>query len=150
MKEKSNTHLKQHKRILCQNVVRLMIRVCVFGSWVSKCKNIEWAEGELDIFTFSHERAKYTNKYHKTNLYSAFIPYFLPFSNKKSITWYITQYHGVHITFHGTRYIAKYGIISSIYLKIFYWQNKWDKMIKYTYLFVLWKKILGSFVQSVI
>ena len=32
MKEKSNTHLKQHKRILCQNVVRLMIRVCVFGS----------------------------------------------------------------------------------------------------------------------
>ena len=93
-----------------------MIRVCVFGSWVWKCKNIKWAEGELDIFTFSHERDKFTNKYHKMNLNSAFIPCFLLFRKVKSTTWYITQYHGVCITFHGTRYIAKHGINVFMYI----------------------------------
>ena len=91
-----------------------MIQVCVFGSWVWKCKNIKWAAGELDIFTFSHERDKFTNKYHKTNLNSAFIPCFLLFKIIAPTTWYITQYHGVCITFHGTRYITKHGITYNI------------------------------------
>ena len=78
--KKSNTHLKQHKRILRQNIGSSYdTRLCIWLFRVENVKkNIERAEGEHDIFYIFHtkEPNTQTRVIRRTNI----------LTKKKSIT----------------------------------------------------------------